>query len=252
MYASKLWSALALSCLACGSSFHTDDSSSAGDGSGGDGTGGELATAGSSSSGGRTSSGGASSGGVVEVGGIGVGGDISIGGLVGVGGDLGVGGVIGGGGVVGVGGIVGSGGGHSGGGIGGSGSAGAGGTAGAGSAAGTGGSAGASAGAGGSGGANCTSLWTTYSNLVTKAMVCDAGQAGECVVNSNIINSCSCAVPVNQDSPSYSDAEKALQTWKNAGCTTKACPCAAPGSPACTLSSGTSYVCTAGAVASPG
>ncbi|HTA93669.1 MAG TPA: hypothetical protein VK745_29020, partial [Polyangiaceae bacterium] len=110
----------------------------------------------------------------------------------------------------------------------------------------------AGAGTGGAGGADCTGLWNAYSALVTKAMSCDAGVAGECVANSNIINDCSCAVPVNQDSPSYSDAKKALQTWKNAGCTTKVCPCVAPGTPACTLSSGTSYVCTAGVIATPG
>jgi hypothetical protein len=223
MSTSKLWSALLLCCVACGSSFHSNDISSGGDGNGGDGTGtGGAVAGGSTNSGGSTgSSGGASnaggnSGGVTSSGGgVSVGGDLSIGGHVGIAG------------------------GNSGGGdVSVSGSASGGGAAGS----------AATAGAGGSTGADCTKLWATYTALVTKAKTCDSGVAGECVANSNIINECSCAVPVNQKSPSYSDAKNALQAWRDAGCTTKLCPCAAPGTPACTLDTGTSYTCTASGV----
>jgi len=226
MKTSNLWSALVLCCIACGSSFHSGDAATGGDGSGGSlgsagsdvGSGGTHSSAGTSSGAGTHSGGGTSSGGVIGVGGdLSIAGTLSTGGIIGVAGDIGIAGAP-------MGGNVGSSGGPSGGASGSAGSAGM-------------------AGSGGTSGADCTKLWTTYWNLVLKAQACDAGSTS-CVANSNIINECSCAVPVNSSGSTYSEAKKALQTYKAASCPLKQCPCAVPGPVSCLPSSGTAtYSC---------
>jgi hypothetical protein len=145
---------------------------------------------------------------------------VSTGGIIGVAGDIGIAGAP-------MGGNVGSSGGPSGGASGSVGSAGSAGMA----------------GSGGTTGTDCSKLWTNYWNLVLKAQACDAGSTS-CVANSNIINECSCAVPVNSSGSSYSEAKKALQVYRAASCPLKQCPCAVPGPVSCLPgSSASTYSC---------
>jgi hypothetical protein len=234
MNTSKLWSALVVCCIACGSSFHSNDASTGGDGNGGSG-GTDV------SSGGDTSSAGTSTGGKTGTGGHGHGGSTSTagstsaGGVIGVGGDVSIAGSVSAGGVIGVGGNVGVAGGFTGGSTGISGGP-------------SGGAAGSNpaGGSGGSGATDCTTsgmLWTTYMDLVDKSVLCDAALMGQCVATSNIVSYGNCPIPVNQKSQYYSAAKNALQNWKNAGCTFKISMCLAQGSPTCQLGTDTAATC---------
>ncbi len=215
MNTSKLWSALVLSCIACGSSFHSNDTAIGGDGSGGSDIG----------AGGTSRAGSAGSGGKGHGGSTSAGGSTSTGGVVGVGGDVSIAGSVSAGGVIGGGGDIGIAGGHTGGSVGVAGGP-------------SGGAAGSnpSGGAGGSGSVDCSpngNLWTIYTGLVEKASGCDLGSTGECVANSNIVSQGDCPIPVNQKSSSYDSAKKALRNWTDAGCKFNLTMCLAQPAPTC-------------------